>query len=96
MDDPEMPPLVRAVPRFRDDVAALRRLMVSKEPPLKRARSRRSSKYYYGFGDALGSSFGATIQIDDLIHYEYGQWCTEVTERKSSNWGELNNLVEAL
>ena len=51
---------------------------------------------FYGFGDASGSGFGATIQIGDQIHYEYGQWCSEVTELKSSNWRELNNLVEAL
>jgi hypothetical protein len=96
VDDPEVPLLVKAVPRFKDDVAALRRLMASKEPPSRRARSRRSSKCYNGFGDASGSGFGATIQIDDIIRYEYGQWCTEVKERKSSNWHELNNLVEAL
>jgi hypothetical protein len=96
VEDPEIPPLVTAVPHLKDDVAALRRLMGCKEPPLKRARSRRSAKCYYGFGDALGSGFGATIQIDDAIHYEYGRWCTEVTEEKSSNWRELTNLVEAL
>jgi hypothetical protein len=38
----------------------------------------------------------ATIQIDGHIHYEYGQWCAEITEKKSSNWRELNNLVEAI
>jgi hypothetical protein len=42
VDDLEVPLLVKAVPRFKDNVAALRRLMASKEPPLKRARSRRS------------------------------------------------------
>jgi hypothetical protein len=25
-----------------------------------------------------------------------GQWCTEVSEGESSNWRELNNLVQAL
>jgi hypothetical protein len=92
----EIPIWVKAVPRFKDDVAALRRLMSCEEPPLKRARCSRSAKCYYGFGDASGSGFGATIQIDDEIHYEYGQWCSQVTEERSSNWQELDNLVEAL
>lgn len=34
--------------------------------------------------------------MDGQIHYEYGQWCLEVTEEQSSNWRELDNLVEAL
>jgi hypothetical protein len=55
-----------------------------------------TAKVYYGFGDASGCSFGATIQIGDEIVYGYGQWSLEVTKTKSSNWQELNNLVEAL
>jgi hypothetical protein len=96
VEEPEIPLFVKAVPRFKDDVAALQRLMGCAKPPLKRVRCRRSAKCYYGFGDASGSGFGATIQIDGEIHYEYGQWCLEVKEEKSSNWRELNNLVEAL
>jgi hypothetical protein len=92
----EVPVTVEAVPRFKDDLKALGRLMSAEHPPLKRARCKRTSKVYYGFGDASGSGFGATIQIEDEIHYEYGQWCSEVTEERSSNWRELNNLVEAL
>jgi hypothetical protein len=66
------------------------------KPPLKRVRAKATAKVYYGFGDASGCGFGATIQIGDEILYEYGQWSTEVTETKSSNWRELNNLVETL
>ena len=51
---------------------------------------------YYGFADASGRGFGATIQIGNEIHYEYGQWSSEVSETRSSNWRELNNLVEAM
>jgi hypothetical protein len=51
---------------------------------------------FHGFGDASGCGFGATIQIGDGIHFEYGQWCSEITEERPSNWRELNNLVEAL
>jgi hypothetical protein len=92
----EIPTFVKAVPQFKDDIVALQRLMSCKEPPLKRARCSRSAKCYDGFDDASGSGFGATIQIDGEIHYEYGQWCSQVTEESSSNWRELDNLVEAL
>jgi hypothetical protein len=90
-----IPELVSAVPRFREGVRALRWLMKADKPPLKGARGTKTAGAYYGFGDASGSGFGATIQIDGQIHYEYGQWCAE-TEKKSSNWRELNNLVEAI
>jgi hypothetical protein len=70
--------------------------MTADHPPLKRVRACKSGKVFYGFGDASGSGFGATIQIGDEIHYEYGQWCLEVTKERTSNWRELNNLVEAL
>jgi hypothetical protein len=92
----EAPALVTAVPRFAHDVEALSRLMEAEKPPLKLVRARATAKVFYGFGDASGSGFGATIQIGDEIVYEYGQWISEVTETKSSNWRELNNLVEAL
>jgi hypothetical protein len=59
-------------------------------------RCHRTRRVYYGFGDASGPGFGASFQFADDIYYEYGQWCTEVTESESSNWRELNNLVEAL
>jgi hypothetical protein len=96
VEELEIPLYVKAVPRFKDDITSLLRLMKSDTPPLKRARCKRSAKCYYGFGDASGSGFGATIQINGKIHYEYGQWSSEVTEERSSNWRELNNLVEVL
>jgi hypothetical protein len=65
-------------------------------PPLQRVRCHRTGRVYYGFGDASGPGFGASFQFTNEIYYEYGQWCTEVTECESSNWQELNNLVKAL
>jgi hypothetical protein len=47
----------------------------------------------------IGSSTSrcfATIQIVDDMVYEYGRWRSEMTERKSSNRRELNNLLETL
>jgi hypothetical protein len=92
----EVPVTVKAVPRFRDDIAALGQLMSAVNPPLKRVRCKKTARVFYGFGDASGSGFGAAIQVGDEIYYEYGQWCTEVSEDMTSNWRELNNLVEAL
>jgi hypothetical protein len=92
----DVPILVQAVPRFQADVSALLRLMRFDNPPLKRVRCKKTAQAYYGFGDASGSGFGATIQIGQKIHFSYGQWCSEVTENRSSNWRELNNLVEAI
>jgi hypothetical protein len=86
--------LVSALPRFQEDVRVLRGLMKADKPPLQGARG--TARAYYGFGNASGSGFGATIQINGQIHYEYGQWCAESTEKKSSNWREVNNLVEAI
>jgi hypothetical protein len=92
----EAPVTVSAVPRLRHDVEALLKLLEPERPPLKRVRAKATAKVYYGFGDASGCGFGATIQIGDEIVYKYGPWSSEVTETKSSNWRELNNLVEAL
>jgi hypothetical protein len=63
-----IPELVSAVPRFREDVRALRRVMKADKPPLKGAQATKTARAYYGFGDASGSGFGATIiHIDGQI-----------------------------
>jgi hypothetical protein len=90
--DCEQPALVQAVPRLAEDVEALRELCKAEHPPLRRVRCSKHASAYYGFGDASGCGFGATLQFGDAIEYEYGQWSWESQE--SSNWRELNNLVE--
>jgi hypothetical protein len=92
----DIPLTVWVVPRLQHDVAALLCLLAPTKPPLKHIQAKATTKVYYGFGDASGCGFGATIQIGDEIIYEDGQWSTEVTETKSSNWCKLNNLVETL
>ena len=59
-------------------------------------RARKTARAYYGFGDASGAGFGATIQIGDEIKFEYGQWASQITEEESSYWRELSNLVSAM
>jgi hypothetical protein len=83
---------VVAVPRLADDMAAFADLCRAEEPPLRRVRCSKVASAYYGFGDASKSGFGATLQFGDHIEYEYGQWSWE--SKESSNWRELNNLVE--
>jgi hypothetical protein len=84
----EGPKHVRAAPRLASDMEALRTLLDGDVPRLKRVRCRTKGQAFYGFGDALGSSFGASFQIGDKIDVEYGQWCTETKESESSNWKE--------
>jgi hypothetical protein len=90
--EPTQPPTVVAVLRLSDDIGAFAKLCRAKEPPLQRVRCSIFVSAYYGFGDASKSSFGATLQFGEDIDYEYGQWSWESDE--SSNWRELNNLVE--
>jgi hypothetical protein len=94
--DPQAPEYVSVVPRFRHDVEALIRLSRSVTPPLRRVRCSKQGHAFYGFYDASGRGFGATIQIGDELLYEYGQWSSEVSEESSSNWRELGNLVMSL
>jgi hypothetical protein len=82
----EGPKRVRAAPRLASDMEALRELLAGDVPRLKRVRCRTKGQAFYGFGDASGSSFGASFQIGDEIDVEYGQWYTESTEVESSNW----------
>jgi hypothetical protein len=90
--EPVQPTWVKAVPRLIDDIEALLELTKGKSPPLRRVRCSKHACAYYGFGDASGCGFGATLQFGEDIEYEYGQWSWESQE--SSNWRELNNLVE--
>lgn len=90
------PLTVEAVPRLAYDIEALTTLTCGPLPLLRRVRGQRIGRVLYGFGDASKSAFGATIQIEGRIQYEYGQWSSEIVETKSSNWRELSNLVFSL
>ena len=94
------PTTVPAKPRLFEDVKALLTLCDSEKPPWRRARPRKAATVFYGFGDASGAAFGATLQRGAQqgasVIFQYGQWQTTVTEEESSNWRELANLVEFL
>jgi hypothetical protein len=59
--DGEMPEMVRAVPRLRHNVEALMASSESDVPSLRRVRCQKKCIAYYGFGDASGAGFGATL-----------------------------------
>ena len=81
--DPEAPEFVAAVPRFRLDIEALQTLSRTELPTLQRIRCSKRGHAFYGFYDASGRGFGATLQIGDDLIYEYGQWSSEVSEGSS-------------
>ncbi|CAJ1954083.1 unnamed protein product [Cylindrotheca closterium] len=101
----DTPEYVKAVPRLKDDLAALTLLTASEPPLIRRVRSNWVVTVYYGFGDASAIGFCSTFQkfskqsdtftAGDKIHYQYGHWCSANSE-ESSNYRELLNLVEAL
>jgi hypothetical protein len=103
----EPPVVVWAVPRLKNDIDGLLRLMKGSNPRVRKYRCKTSAGVTCRFGDASGpgfgatfqvngqSGFGATFQVNGQILFEYGQWMTEGSEQLS-NWQELNNLVLAL
>jgi hypothetical protein len=94
-EPPEAPKQVKAKPRLvRCDLPALTRLFSLEKPPKRLVRARKFAEVYYGFGDASQDGFGFNLQEKDgdTIHFRYGQWSDEVSE-KSSNYRELYNLV---
>jgi hypothetical protein len=84
-----------AVPRFKEDLEALVQLTSGTTPTMRCVRSKRMLTAYYGFGDASGSGFGATVQRGNGIYGRYGLWGRDA-EDQSSNYRELRNLVEAV
>jgi hypothetical protein len=55
--------LVAAVPRLATDIEALLVLTDFPEAPLRKVRASTTASAHYGFDDASGRGFGATIQI---------------------------------
>ena len=101
--------LTTPAPRFRDDIKALRVLTKYELPPLRVVRPSRVVHVYYGFGDASGKQFGATIsddyncqarlsqEVEDRhgVRFRIGLWSTS-EEDESSNFKELCNLVQCI
>lgn len=91
----DAPRKVKAKTRLVEcDLSAMTLLFDANVTPRRLVRARKVVEVYYGFGDASQDGFGFNIQMadDDTVHYRFGQWCDEVSE-KASNYRELYNLV---
>ena len=78
-------------------------------PPLRVVRPTQVVQVFYGFGDASGKQFGATLSENyncrgrlsgaghgpDRIRFRIGLWSPEV-EEESSNYKEPRNLVDTV
>jgi hypothetical protein len=94
-DSAEAPKKVKAKARLIEcDLPAMTLLFDSEVPPKRLVRARKVVEVYYGFGDASQDGFSFNIQAADgiTVHYRFGQWCDEVSEKESNYW-ELYNLV---
>ena len=91
---PEVPGVVKAVPRLLNDLAALRRLTGQKSPPDVLVRPIDAMAVIFIYGDASGMGYGISLwkKGDNKICVEYGEWTKEFSER-SSNQREMVNFV---
>jgi hypothetical protein len=71
-DSGQGPATVRADLRLTHNIRALEELTFGEIPLLRRVCGRKTGRVLYGFGDASKAAFGATIQIDDRLLYQYG------------------------
>ena len=82
----------RAVPRFRQDLAALITLSAGDKSMARVIRGKFVLTAYYGFVDASSGRFGATVDRKDGMHGRFGIWGCDA-ECASSNYRELRNMV---
>ena len=87
--------VVKAVPRLKNDVEVLGKLLRSDAPPKVKRRRSKQGKAFYGLGDASGAGFGYAVEIDGKLYDEYGEWNAAISEQ-SSNYRELRNLKNAV
>lgn len=101
--DDSAPVFVKGVPRFKQDLEVLSKLLESEVPSKRLIRGTKIWEITYGFGDASGAGFGMSWEKDCKndtagsagISYRFGRWGREMDD-SSSNLRELQNLVETL
>lgn len=84
-----------AVKRLKCDLDTLKKYFNSSLPPKRLVRGKRVMTVHYGFGDASGSGFGSSWEVNDSIQYRYGTWGRDKDD-SSSNYRELQNIVDSL
>jgi hypothetical protein len=70
-------------------------ILSAKHPPEVMIWTLKVYNIIYGFGDASGKGFGSTVTSKLGTKYQIGIWALGA-EGNSSNWRELENVVEAL
>ncbi len=97
------------VPRFKDDLEALKWFTEPELPPLRVVRPSEVVQVFYGFGNASGKQFGVTIsrnynckcRLGEVntgaggVRFCVGLWNAK-EEEESSNYKELRNLVDTV
>ena len=97
-EDVDAPEFTTVSSRFAHDVRAFDTLFQGEEPVKLLIRGKNLWEVIYGFGDASGAGFGSSFvkAIDEnKIYFRYGRWGSDLDD-SSSNFRELNNLVESL
>ena len=87
--------ITQSVPRFERDLEALLELSKGDKPIPRVVRGKVLLVARYGFGDASSGGFGASVERKDGIHGRFGIWGSD-NDDKSSNYREMNNLVETV
>jgi hypothetical protein len=91
----EPPEVLKPVPRLTWDVQAIRRILKGPTPVMRLLRPRSWVKVLYRFGDASGEGYGKALRDARSrggIRFEYGFWCSSVSE-ESSNFREFRNFL---
>ncbi len=89
------PSEVTTVPRFKNDIYALDKLLFPSKPPLRLIRGERMNKTIFGFGDASGGGFGSSWEAKGKIIFRFGVWGDEMNG-SSSNYKEASNDIKSL
>jgi hypothetical protein len=89
------PTQVIGVPRLLQDLQALAALFEPEAPPRRQVRTKEVAVVLYGFGDASRTGFGSSFITPSGARVRHGLWGRDLSHR-SSNFRELQNLVDAL
>lgn len=89
---------------MKEDVNILAFMFQARSPSHQLIRGFNIARLLYGFGDASGAGFGSSSWVDCSVGawqnrsvcYRFGRWGSETDEEKSSNFRELQNLIETL
>jgi hypothetical protein len=92
----EAPSRVSPAPCLKDDLYCLSVLLQSAEPPVRLIRATQKFAVIYGFADASSTRFGSSFALPDgTLYFRHGVWGPDV-DSDSSNFKELNNLVDSI